>query len=240
MAVYYDTLIADLKGSEAELFKKLDSLAKEVNKKATTGMSDAVDEAENIRKWTQHLEEHGKLAEMFKTDFKTGLRKDQIGELFQIYGENKLTEKGKTPAWLVFLKEQTGFFSLLLWLGSFLCFLAYGISEDKTDKSNLYLGIVLGGVVFITGCFSYMQTSKAASLMEDFQNFIPQQCLVTRDGQQAKMDASQLLPGDIIEVRGGDAVPADIIIFKANEMKVNNASLTGESEDLLRVVNEKT
>jgi len=49
----------------------------------------------------------------------------------------------------------TGFFSLLLWFGAFLCFLGYIIDEDKSDKSNLYLGIVLSSVVFITGCFSY-------------------------------------------------------------------------------------
>jgi sodium/potassium-transporting ATPase subunit alpha len=44
-----------------------------------------------------------------------------------IYGENALTEKGKTPAYIVFLKEQTGFFSLLLWFGSLLCFIAFAI-----------------------------------------------------------------------------------------------------------------
>ena len=54
-----------------------------------------------------------------------------------------------------FLKEMTGFFSLLLWFGAFLCFIGYGIQKEKSDKSNLYLGIVLATVVFITGCFSY-------------------------------------------------------------------------------------
>jgi sodium/potassium-transporting ATPase subunit alpha len=58
-----------------------------------------------------------------------------------------------------------GFFSLLLWFGSALCFVGFIIQEDKEDKANLYLGIVLALVTFITGCFSYMQTSKSAEMM---------------------------------------------------------------------------
>lgn len=75
-----------------------------------------------------------------------------------------------------------GFFSLLLWFGSALCFFGFIISEDKTDKSNLYLGSVLAIVVFITGCFSYAQTTKSAEMMAQFENFIPPKATVMRDG----------------------------------------------------------
>ena len=96
---------------------------------------------------------------------------------------NILTEKDALPWYVVFIKEMTGFFSLLLWFGSALCFLGYGIQEDKAeDQSNLYLGIVLALVTFVTGVFSYMQTSKAASLMDDFKGFIPKTATVKRDG----------------------------------------------------------
>ena len=46
--------------------------------------------------------------------------------------------------------------------------------------------------------------------------------------------AANLVPGDIIKLKGGDNIPADVRILECNEMKVNNASLTGESEDLTR------
>lgn len=133
------------------------------------------------------------------------------------------------------MKEQTGFFSLLLWFGAFLCFIAYGISSDKSDRSNLYLGAVLSIVVFLTGVFSYLQSSQAASLMDDFKNFIPKVCQVIRDGKPGEIKAADLVPGDIVMVNGGDLVPADLILFATNEMKVNNASLTGEAEELLRM-----
>jgi sodium/potassium-transporting ATPase subunit alpha len=48
-----------------------------------------------------------------------------------------------------------------------------------------------------------------------------------------------LVPGDIIKVKGGDNIPADVVLMSVNEMKVNNSSLTGESEDLLRLVDGK-
>jgi magnesium-transporting ATPase (P-type) len=139
----------------------------------------------------------------------------------------------------MFLKEQTGFFSLLLWFGAFLCFFAYIISKDKNDKSNLYLGIVLAVVVFLTGVFSYMQSSKAASLMDDFKNMIPKKSDVKRDGTFDKIDANTLVSGDIVQVEGGQQIPADLILFDCTEMKVNNASLTGEAEELLRQATEK-
>jgi sodium/potassium-transporting ATPase subunit alpha len=155
-------------------------------------------------------------------------------------GKNILTEKDALPWYVVFIKEMTGFFSLLLWFGSALCFLGYGIQEDKAeDQSNLYLGIVLALVVFVTGCFSYLQTSKAASLMDDFKGFIPKTAEVRRDGKDMTIPAEEVAVGDFIYVKAGSSVPADIVLFTSKEMKINNASLTGESDDLLRVCSKE-
>lgn len=54
-----------------------------------------------------------------------------------------------------------------------------------------------------------------------------------RDGRQSTIDAKLIVPGDIVVVTGGSNIPCDIVVFKSNEMKVNNASLTGESEDIV-------
>ena len=179
------------------------------------------------------------LEKQLETNLSKGLTAGAAAKKLEENGRNALTEKGKVPKWQIFLKEQTGMFSLLLWVAGFLCFFAFGIQEDKTDKSNLSLGIVLVVVVFITGCFSYYQTSNAANLMDDFKNFIPQMALVIRDNAESKTEAVQLVVGDIIKLKGGDAIPADVILLETNEMKVNNASLTGESEDLLRKEGKK-
>jgi sodium/potassium-transporting ATPase subunit alpha len=125
-----------------------------------------------------------------------------------------------------------GFFSLLLWFGSALCFIGFIIQKDKEDLSNLYLGVVLAVVTFLTGVFSYAQSSKSAEMMAQFENFIPPIAYVIRDGKETKVDAKFIVPGDVVIVRGGENIPCDICIFKSNEMKVSNASLTGESEDI--------
>lgn len=54
-----------------------------------------------------------------------------------------------------------------------------------------------------------------------------------------KQPASSLVPGDVVRVKDGENIPADLIIIYSNEMKVSNASLTGESEELLRDPNSK-
>ena len=126
--------------------------------------------------------DQARLEREYKTSYERGLSDSTARELLTKVGLNQLTDKKKTPKIILFLKEQTGFFSLILWFGAFLCFIAHGIYPDKTDKSNLFLGCVLAIFNFITGVFSYYQSSKAASLMDDFKNFIPRICQVVRDG----------------------------------------------------------
>ena len=172
------------------------------------------------------------LVGQLNTDIDRGMTKDQAATRLSDEGPNQLTEKKGLPWYCVLLKEMTGFFSLLLWFGAILCFIGYAINQD--DPSNLYLGIVLSAVTLVTGFFTFYQTSKSASLMAKFKNFIPPKAVVRREGRQEAIEAKELVRGDIVIVKGGDNIPADLRIVEANEMKVNNASLTGETEELLR------
>lgn len=70
--------------------------------------------------------------------------------------------------------------------------------------------------------------------MDAFKNFIPPQCKVIWDGKQQLIPASKLVTGDIVEVKMGDRIPADIWIISCDEMRVDNSSLTGEGEPLIR------
>lgn len=128
-------------------------------------MSEAVSGTEAIRQWTDHRIGTEKLAEKFDSDHLKGLTSEKASIKHANDGDNALSKKESKPWYCVFFEEMTGFFSLLLWFGSFLCFIGYGIQQDKEDKANLYLGIVLAIVTFLTGCFSYAQTSKSAEMM---------------------------------------------------------------------------
>ena len=72
------------------------------------------------------------------------------------------------------------FFSILLWCGSILCFVAYGIASE--DPSNLYLGIVILVIVNLSNLIEFLQNRKSKALMESFKNFIPPETTVIRDG----------------------------------------------------------
>ena len=96
-------------------------------------MKGAVDGTEAIRKWEYHMWDRRRLEHEYKTNFDSGLDENTASQLLREVGNNQLTEKNKTPACILFLKEQTGFFSLLLWFGSLLCFIAYGIQENSND-----------------------------------------------------------------------------------------------------------
>merc|ERR1719498_1796869 len=198
-----------------------------------SSMQDAVSGTEAIRQWTYHFNGIEALTKELNTSTAAGLTTAEATKRHAEYGDNALSKKDAIPWYCLFLHELTGFFSLLLWFGSFLCFIGFGIQEDKEDQSNLYLGIVLAFVVFVTGCFSYAQASKSAEMMAQFENFIPPMATVVRDGKTVPIKAKKIVPGDVVVVAGGQNIPCDIVIFKANEMKVNNASLTGESEDIL-------
>lgn len=195
-------------------------------------MNDAVRATEEIRKWTYQTMGAQALAESLGTSTETGLSEGKVKEYQARYGPNALSKKVAVPWYCLFLHEMVGFFSLLLWFGSALCFIGYLLQEDQEDKSNLWLGIVLAAVTFITGCFSYAQTSKSAEMMAQFENFIPPVANVMRGGRFEPIDAKFIVPGDIVKIKGGENVPCDIVVFKSNEMKVNNASLTGEMMDI--------
>jgi sodium/potassium-transporting ATPase subunit alpha len=75
--------------------------------------------------------------------------------------------------------------------------------------------------------------------MAQFKNFIPPSAVVWRDGERKVVDAKTLVPGDVVEIQNGLNIPADVVLIKVSELKVNQASLTGESKELSRSVDKK-
>ncbi|CAL4064789.1 unnamed protein product, partial [Meganyctiphanes norvegica] len=71
---------------------------------------------------------------------------------------------------------------------------------------------------------------KSSALMESFKNLVPQYALCLRDGEKHNLPADELTVGDIVEIKFGDCVPADVRVIEAQGFKVDNSSLTGESE----------
>jgi len=178
------------------------------------------------------------LCKRFKTTVENGLTDDLVTAGIKEHGPNALTPPPTVPEWVKFCKCLFSGFAMLLWLGAILCFVAYGIQASAYEEppdDNLYLGIVLSAVVTVTGIFSYYQESKSAKIMEGFKNLVPQFALVRRNGgEKITVKAEELTLGDIVEIKFGDRCPADLRILEARGLKVDNSSLTGESEPQAR------
>lgn len=205
-------------GKKKQKEKELDELKKEV----------AMDD---------HKLSLDELGRKYQVDLSKGLTNQRAQDILARDGPNALTPPPTTPEWVKFCRQLFGGFSILLWIGALLCFLAYGIlaaMEDEPSNDNLYLGIVLAAVVIVTGCFSYYQEAKSSKIMDSFKNMVPQQALVIREGEKMQINAEEVVVGDLVEVKGGDRVPADLRIISSHGCKVDNSSLTGESEPQTR------
>merc|ERR1719427_672293 len=177
------------------------------------------------------------LCKRFKTSVENGLTDAGVQAGIAEHGLNQLTPPKQTPEWVKFCQCLFSGFAMLLWVGAILCFVAYSIQATNYEEppdDNLYLGIVLSAVVTVTGIFSYYQESKSAKVMEGFKNLVPQYAVARRNGEKITVKAEELTLGDIVEVKFGDRVPADIRVLEARSFKVDNASLTGESEPQTR------
>ena len=147
------------------------------------------------------------------------------------YGLNKITP-GKDTHWFIkFLKNLVSGFQMMLWVGAVLCFIVYGLSKG-TDIQTLALAIVLVLVVFVTTIFQSYQEGKSAQVVAALRALSPVNVYAFRDGNLVEINAEQLVPGDIVSVKAGEKVPADLRVISATELKVNNASLTGENVDI--------
>ena len=137
------------------------------NKKILGGVETASGDSD-VKKKSTYGEEHTvplkQLEELLETDFKTGLTITEAKKRLDKFGPNCLTPPKKTPEWIKFLKTMFMGFAMLLWVGAFLCFLAYGIQsyEGDTSPDYLYIGGALTFVVIVSGLFTYYHTRRTS------------------------------------------------------------------------------
>jgi len=160
-----------------------------------------------------------------------GLSERECAQRLERDGSNVLVQRRRTPEILRFAQHLTKLFALLLWAGAALSFLAEWLLPGQ---GHLYIGSALAAVVVLNAAFSYYQEYKAEKIMAGFHSMLPAMARVLRAAGIATIPAAQLVRGDVVLLQEGDRVPADARLFEVFGLKVNNASLTGESEPQLR------
>lgn len=147
------------------------------------------------------------------------------------FGPNCIEKVKNELLLLKFLKGFTHFFALILWVAAGLAFFA---DWKDPGKGMTTLGVAMLGVILINGLFSFWQEYQAERAISELQRLLPDQVKTLRDSKFIQISASELVPGDLIILQEGDSVPADCRIVQAFGVRVNNATMTGESLSLYR------
>ena len=161
-----------------------------------------------------------------------GLTMAEAGERLTKYGPNKLKEAEKPTLLQRFLAQLKDPMLIILMI-------AAGVSA----VTNLMAGhnemaevVIILAVVLLNAVLGVFQESKAEAAIEALQTMTAATCKVLRNGKQVMLPSENLVPGDIVLLEAGDAVPADGRIIENASMKIEEAALTGESVPVTKIL----
>jgi len=121
-----------------------------------------------------------------------------------------------------------GFGSILL-VGAILVFVSWTPLGQPASQANLALVIVLLSVFFIQTVFNAWQDWSSSSVMASITTMLPDNCLLLRDGAQVTVVASGIVPGDILYIKAGNKIPADVRFVEiSSDAKFDRSILTGK------------
>ncbi|KAJ1918371.1 hypothetical protein H4219_002652 [Mycoemilia scoparia] len=165
-----------------------------------------------------------RISGIFDVQFDQGLSIKEAALRAEFYGENMLPKPKPISVVRVVWGQLTDFMVLLL----FGAIVATGI--DKDWKSS----IVLAVVILINTIVGSWQEIKAGKAISALGNLVAQEACVLREGTLQTVDASELVPGDVVELNEGDQVPADVRLIECSQFEVIESLLTGESEPVIK------
>ncbi|KAJ1799891.1 hypothetical protein LPJ59_001508 [Coemansia sp. RSA 2399] len=158
-----------------------------------------------------------------------GLSTKQAADLLIANGPNALTPPKKKSSFHKFLICLSSLFNLMLIAAGILEYILLAI-DYKDNKSNIYMGAILIAVAFINAGVEWWQQRKSENTLAALLKMIPAKSHVIREAKLESIQAADLVVGDVVFLRMGDKIPADCYVFSSSDLKVDNSSLTGESE----------
>ncbi|CZV87310.1 TPA: cation-transporting P-type ATPase [Enterobacter cloacae] len=148
-----------------------------------------------------------------------GLSSTEASARLKQYGENALPQKKGKPAWLRFLAHFNDVLIYVLLVAALLkLFMGHWIDM-----------FVILGVAVINALIGHIQESNAEKSLQSIRNMLSSEAVVVRQGNHETIPTTSLVPGDIVVIRAGDRIPADLRVIEAHNLRVEEAILTGES-----------
>lgn len=156
-------------------------------------------------------------------DFTEGLSADEAERRLERDGLNKL-EVEKTPKWKIFIRQFNNIIIYIL-LAAAILTLLMGYYTDS---------IIIALVIIINSLIGYYQEASAADSVESIRNMLQTVATVYRDDTRIDIPAEELVVGDVVFLEAGDAVPADMRLVQTDNLRISEASLTGEAEPIAK------
>ena len=160
------------------------------------------------------------------TDQARGLSSAEAADLRAKYGENKLKEKKKKTTLQRFIDQFKDVMILILIAAAAISF---GIAVSEGDPEGFFEPVLILVIVVVNAIMGTVQESNAEKALDALKNLSAPHARVTRDGAEIIINASELVPGDIIRLEAGDFVPADARLIRSVSLKSEESALTGES-----------
>ena len=167
-----------------------------------------------------YMKQLDEVIEEFETDIDKGLSKEEVEKRQDKYGLNELEEQ-ETKEWYEILFENLNNIIVYLLAGAALFSLFLG---DYIEAVAIFLAILIS---VLTG---FIVEWRAAQSIDALQEMVLTTVDVLRDGEVREVESNQLVPGDIIYLKDGDAIAADGRIIESNNFAAIESALTGESE----------
>lgn len=153
-----------------------------------------------------------------------GLTTNEAKKRLKKFGLNELTKKNKSSIFILFLNQFKSPLVYVLLASSIVAFFL----ESRLDAAVILL------VVLCNALFGLMHELKASKALEALAQIINLRAKVKRDGSFLEISSSLIVPGDIIDIKDGMKIPADMRVIESCDIKVDEASLTGESDPVVK------
>jgi len=173
-----------------------------------------------------HSSTEKEIIEELSSDRSKGLSQKRASELLGVHGENKLKEKKKKSLFARFLDQFKDVMILILIAAAIISFVIVCLEQNWGELFEPALILL---IVILNAIMGVYQEGKAEKALDALKNMSAPHARVIRDGEEKVIDASLLVPGDIIKLEAGDFVPADARLLDSTSLKSEESALTGES-----------
>ena len=180
------------------------------------------------------------IAKNLKTNINIGLSDDEAQKRFERYGPNNLKEKKKESIFVKFIKQFNDFMIITLIIAA----IVSAVVSKLNGEADYIDSIIIVAIVVFNAIMGLVQEQKAEKSLEALKKMTAPNAKVRRNGRVQEIDATLVVPGDIVILEAGNYVPADCRLINSYNLKIEESALTGETipslKDSSKILKENT